>query len=126
MGLKQSNGIRWGTCGILAAGMLAISATPKEAQAAFSKFDDFDTYPAGQTLNGQGPAGNVWTTSATAGSSTNVVNVSGTNNAANPLNNSIPNWRVLPAGQTITNANTSSTVFWSFVQSVADNSPAGS
>ncbi len=99
----------------IALGLLAAAAAwAGPAQAAFVKFDDFNSYPVGQ-LSGQGPAGNTWTAQTGA-----TVAAFGGDNVANVNNNAIPNYRSLtPAGLSIPNANTATTVYWNFNQAGA-------
>jgi hypothetical protein len=95
--------------GALATAISVVVAAPSFA--AFVAFDTFDTYPVG-ALNGQGPAGNVWT----AGTGATVVDAGGGDRRASMAGvNSIPNYRALgPAGLTIANASTAATVYWNF------------
>jgi PEP-CTERM motif len=90
----------------------ATALLPVSASAAFVLFDNFDSYPAGP-LNGQGPAGNLWTAQAGA----TVANSGGSDNVVNfaiPAN-AIPNSRSLtPAGLAIPNASAAATVYWNF------------
>jgi hypothetical protein len=89
----------------------------REAGAAFTLFDNFDTYVDGTTLVGQGPGGNLWTqTGATPGG--NIVSSNFNSGLAAYIgpNQGSAAWRSLaPAGLTITTNNAASTVFYQFV-----------
>jgi hypothetical protein len=86
-------------------------ALTASSAAAFVAFDTFDTYSPG-ALNGQGPAGNVWTAQTGA----TVVDAGGGDLRARMAGvNSIPNFRGLgPAGLTILDSSTAATVYWNF------------
>lgn len=92
--------------------------TAAKLSAAFSLFENFDGLATGP-LNGQGPAGNLWTGNTVAsvvdtGGGDKVVNlaISGTGNLAN--------YRSLtPLNLAITNASTAATVYWNFAVSAA-------
>jgi hypothetical protein len=92
----------------------AAALLPVSAPAAFSLFDNFNSYPIGP-LNGQGPAGNLWT--ATAGAT--VADSGGGDNVLNlAINAGIPDFRSLtPAGLAILNSSTAATVYWNFTLS---------
>lgn len=100
--------------GLVAVAGLFSASLP--ARAAFSLFDNFDSYNTGP-LSGQGG----WVTSATAGAQTNVVAGVLTDKEAQVSSNSIPNYRAL-GGLSIPNASTAATVFFNFKMAAA---PAG-
>jgi hypothetical protein len=92
------------------AGLLSM-APP--ARAAFTLFDNFDSYNTGP-LSGQGG----WVTSGTAGAQTNVVQGVLTDKEAQVYGNSIPNYKAL-GGSLIPNASTAATVFFNFKMAAA-------
>lgn len=94
--------------GLLTVAAAALCVASHEAKAAFSLFDNFDTYTTGP-LSGQGG----WTTSTTAGAHTDVVAATGSDNEAQVYGNSIPNYKPLGA-LTIPNASTAATVYFNF------------
>ncbi len=90
----------------------ATALLPLSVSAAPILFDNFDSYATGP-LNGQGPAGNLWTAQAGA----TVADSGGGDNVANlaVASNAIPNYRSLtPAGLDIPNSSTAATVYWNF------------
>jgi hypothetical protein len=93
--------------------VLVSSACAMPARAAFTTFDNFDTYTPG-SLSGQGG----WVTSTTAGAVTNVVDVGG-DREIQVYGNSIPNYKPLGA-LTIPNASTAATVYYNFKMAAAN------
>jgi hypothetical protein len=91
--------------------MLGGTALP--ARAAFTLFDNFDSYNTG-SLNGQGG----WVTSPTVGAVTNVIDAGGGDKEVTVHSNSIPNYKPLGA-LSIPNASTAATVYFNFKMAAA-------
>jgi hypothetical protein len=92
---------------------MVVGAAALPARAAFSLFDNFNSYNTG-SLSGQGG----WVTSTTAGAVTNVVDVGGIDREAQVYGNSIPNYKAL-GGLSIPNASTAATVYFNFRMAAA-------
>jgi hypothetical protein len=85
------------------------------SQAAYTLFDNFNSYPSGASLIGQGPAGNLWT--QTIGSPTGMVTQASTDGLAAFVGPTGPSaaYRALgPGGLVIPNTSSAATVFWQF------------
>jgi hypothetical protein len=87
-------------------------------QAQFTLFDNFNGYTPGASLIGQGPAGNLWNqTIGAATSTTGQVVRASSDGLATYVGPTLPiaAYRALgPAGLTLANSSTASTVFWQF------------
>lgn len=105
MGSKKS------ILGLVAVAGLFSTALP--ARAAFTLFDNFDSYNVAP-LGGQGG----WVTSATVGAQTNVVAGVLPDQKAQVYGNSIPNYKALGA-LSIPNSSTAATVFFNFKMAAA-------
>jgi hypothetical protein len=92
---------------VLAASVVLVGGSA--ANASFVLIDNFGSYAAGSALNGQGG----WT-AQTGTPPTSVVQVSGSNNAVQPIfNATAANYKNLGASS-IPNSSTAATVFWQF------------
>ncbi len=104
--------------GLTPLGMLAlVLAVQPAAHAGFVLFDSFDSYADGVPLSGQGPVGNTWQVTGTAGVAAGVVSSNfngGLAAYAGPGLGSAAYRSLAPAGLTIEATNTAATVFFQF------------
>ncbi|HWI58552.1 MAG TPA: PEP-CTERM sorting domain-containing protein [Bacillota bacterium] len=97
---------------------MAVGFSASNSFADFTLFDNFDGYAPGAYLAGQGPAGNLWTMTPMNGASpTGMVTRADSGGLATfvgPTGASAAYRGLGPAGLTIGNSSTATTVFWQF------------